>query len=209
MRTIPRLAPAAAGKIASWCCFGVLLSATALAATAPAARIAGDWVLDETASGNFDAAVAAYMADSVQRLKQRRVRRFDVVEQIAGPTDEVPPEEGARTRERLVEAFKPAASFKLSVNGQALSIVGDDGQSRSYNLEESATRMDSSGISTITARWTGAALLIRSKFTNKALHLQQLTPDKSGAVLKVTLQVKDPASAQLQLTSVYRRKAAT
>ena len=178
----------------------------ATGATPADARLAGSWVLVEGASDNFDAAMTTYIAASRERQTQRRVRRLSDIEQIAGAQDDVPPEEAERTRTRLIEAFKPTANLLVVLNGESLTVTTADGLSRSYTLEENATRMDSSGVATVSARWSGSALVIRSKYTNKAMHSQQLSLDRTGNILTVLLLVKDPSSAQLQINSTYRRE---
>ena len=181
--------------------------AAAVAASAPDTHLNGDWVLDIAASDNFDARVGGYMAASEKREREHRRRRHDMddVERIAGSPDDVPMEATERARERLNDSFRPAARLHVEVDGDTLTLGGDGLPARSYLLGQNATRMDSNGTATIGARWTGAALEIRSRYTNRALHVQQFTVDRSGTTLKVLLQVKDPMAVPLQVTSTYRR----
>jgi hypothetical protein len=177
-------------------------------AAAPNTRLTGEWVLDATASDNFDAKLNAYIAASQKREheRRRRPRYSDDVERIAGSPEDIPMEETERARDRLIEAFRPAARLSVAVDADSLSLTADATPARRYALDETTTRMDGSGMATIAARWTGAALVIRSRFTNRALHVQQLTLDRTGNKLQLLLQVKDPMAVQLQVASTYRRQ---
>jgi hypothetical protein len=180
----------------------------AFAATAPASRLAGAWVLDTAVSDNFDVKLNAFIAATQQRERERRRRRHvaDDIERIAGSTEDIPTEATDRTRERLIESFRPATHLNVLVDADSVMLTADSAPARSYALDETATRMDGNGMATIGVRWTGTALVIRSKFTNRALHLQQLSLDRTGNKLLVLLQVKDPASVPLQVSSTYRRQ---
>ncbi len=194
-------------------CVAIVCAAgVAIAAAAPAAdvRISGDWVLDAAASDNFDTQVNGYIGASQkkERDRRRRPRMMDDVERIAGSPDDVPLEATDRTRQRLEEAFRPAAQLHIELHGDTLALRGDTMPARNYTLEQTATRMDSNGTATIGARWSGGALVIRAKFTNRAVHTQQLSLDRTGNTLKVLLQVKDPMAVPLQVASTYRRAPA-
>jgi hypothetical protein len=177
-------------------------------AAAPSTQLNGEWVLDATASDNFDAKLNAYIVAIQKREheRRRRPRYGDDIERIAGSPEDIPMEATERARERLVEAFRPAARLGVALDTDSLSLTADATPARSYVLGETTTRMDGSGVATIGARWIGSALVIRSKFTNRAIHVQQLTLDKTGNKLQLLLQVKDPMAVQLQVASTYRRQ---
>ena len=85
---------------------------------------------------------------------------------------------------------------------------GDAPPERRYNLQETVTRMDLSGTSTLRTSWTGTGLQVESRYTNRARSTQRYTLDRTGAVLTVSLELNEPVSGKLQVRSVYRRATA-
>jgi hypothetical protein len=189
-----------------WTAIALLAVATVLPAAIGDPRLAGRWQLDPALSDDFAARFGAALAERQQREQRRRPRSMSPLE-VASMPDMPPPEAPERQRERLLETLKPATELGIRLAGQSLEMRGDAEPVRSYALGQSITRMDSSGTATVTASWSGAALVIRSKYTHREQRLQQYTIDRSGDTLYVTLQLNDPQLGKLQLQSTYHRRA--
>ena len=190
----------------SWAAIALLAVAAALPAAIGDPRLAGRWQLDPELSDDFAVRLGAVLAERQQREQRRRPRSMAPLEVAALP-DMAPPEAPDRQRDRMLETLQPARELGIRLAGQSLEMQGDANPVRSYALGQNITRMDSSGTATVTASWSGAALVIRSKYTHREQRLQQYAVDRSGDTLHVTLQLNDPQLGKLQLQSTYHRRA--
>ena len=205
---------------------GLLAAVLLLSAAAPARaagktdpRLDGVWQIDAAASDDFD----ARLQTMAEQLRARRGGRRSGAGDggtgrqadrgaadgadygLPGLTDELPPESRDELRERLGETFRPPARLRIETLGDEIVMRGDTPPERRFRLLETVTRMDISGTSTISTRWSGAVLQVDSRYTNRSRSQWRYAVDRSGSVLNVTLQFSDGGLGKLELHSTYRR----
>jgi hypothetical protein len=191
------------------CCAVLMLTGIsgALAATTSAdQRISGHWVLDAAASDDFDGKLTKLIEVARERMRPRKTRNRTELETALTLPEDLPAEAPDRIRTRLDELLRPAVTLNIGVRDAQVEILADAGPARVFNLDETVVRMDSSGTAEISTRWSGAALVLSSRYTHHAQRTQQFAVNRAGDVLKVSLVVNDPSTGKLELTSVYRRK---
>jgi hypothetical protein len=191
------------------CCAALVLAGTGdvLAATAqPDARINGQWVLDTAASDNFDSKLTQLIETARERMRPRKIRDRSERETALTLPEDLPAEAPDRIRGRLDEMLRPAVTLGIAAHDTQIEVLADAGPARVFNLDQSVVRMDSSGTAEISTRWSGATLVLSSRYTHHAQRTQQFTVNRGGELLKVSLIVNDPSTGKLELNSVYRRK---
>lgn len=196
-------------RSAALCCAALLLAGTenAAAAANPAeARINGRWVLDAAASDDFDRKLTKLIEAARERMRPRKTRNRAELETALTLPEDLPAEAPDRIRTRLDEMLRPATTLDIDVHDAQVEILADAGPARVFNLDQTVVRMDASGTAEINTRWSGAALVLSSRYTHHAQRTQQFTVNRAGDLLKVSLVVNDPSTGKLELTSAYRRK---
>lgn len=209
--TLPWLMPTLAALVFS-------VAAPVWAATRADPRLDGDWQFDATASDNFDAKLSR-MAEELRAKRRNRRNAMvsrggpggygaaDEFGQVPGLVQELPPETRDELLDRLGETYRPPAHLHIQSHDDEISMRGDAPPERRYSLAETVTRMDASGTSTLTTSWSGSALVVAARYTNRARSEQRYGVDRTGTVLTVTLQLNDPIGGKLQVHSTYRRVA--
>jgi hypothetical protein len=191
-------------------------SAPTLAAAKADPRLDGSWQIDTVASDNFDAKLQR-MAEEL-RAKRRNRRGAPggggpggaggyEPGTVPGLADELPPESRDELGDRLGETFRPPSRLHIETHGDEIVMRGDAPPERRFRLLETVTRMDTSGTSTISTRWSAATLLVESRYTNRSRSQVRYGVDRTGALLNVTLQLSDTIGGKLELHSTYRRSA--
>lgn len=183
-------------SLASAC--GVLLAAPSPGGDP---RIAGHWVLDQTASDDFDRKLAQLME---QRRRQVRPMRRPVqgeVPPLPEPTFDTP----ERLRLQLRETLQPAGDLRIALDGSSLEMLADQEPLRRFTLGQPVTRLDATGAAEVIATWSGSTLQIRARYSHRATRTHQFTLDRSGTLLRMTLVFNDPMAGKLELHSLYRR----
>ena len=196
-------------------------TAPTLAASKADTRLDGTWQIDPNASDDFDSRLQAM----AERMRARRGSRRSTAGSdgpgrgadrggadgaadyglIPGGNEELPPESRDELRDRLGETFRPPQRLRIETVGDEIVMRGDAPPERRFRLLETVTRMDVSGTSTISTRWSGAALQVDSRYTNRSRSQWRYAVDRTGAVLNVTLQYADGGGGKLELHSLYRR----
>jgi hypothetical protein len=193
-------------------------AAPALSASKADSRLDGDWHLDAAASDDFDAKLKQ-MAEAM-RAKRRNQRgspggsrgsegygASDENGQVPGLLQELPSETRDELRDRLGGTYRPPAHLRIHLLDGEIGLLGDAPPERRYSLVETVTRMDVSGTSTLSAGWSGNALVITARYTNRARSDQRYSVDQSGNILTVALQLTESNGGKLQVHSTYRRSA--
>jgi hypothetical protein len=190
----------------AWCCAAVLAVASTplAAATVQDLRISGQWVLDRAASDDFDRKLKKLIDTEREHMRPRHRRNESEVERAVALPDE-PLEPADRIRTRLEEAYRPPAALQISLGSAQVTMQAGTEPTRVFNLDETVVRIDSSGTSEVTARWSGSTLVLRSRYTDHAQRTEQFVLDRDGTLMHVTLTVNDPGSGKLELKSTYRR----
>jgi hypothetical protein len=191
----------------------------------PVPQLDGDWQLDAAASDSFDEQLAKVAETMRAKMKARRGSGGGMRGGFPGRgpdgqggvdangvpmlMNEPPPESRDELGERLSETFRPPRHLQIRSDEGEVRMLGDAPPERRYNLQETVTRMDLSGTSTLRTTWTGSGLLVDSRYTNRSHSVTRYTLDRAGAVLTVSLELTEPISGKLQLRSVYRRVEAS
>jgi len=170
------------------------------------ASLAGHWQYDAGASDDFSARLAQLIAEQRKRQRPRGMRGVSEAERAAALPEEPPLEAIDRVQSRLEETLKPARDLLIALRGSDIELTSDNEPTRTLTPGRPLARMDSSGTAQITAQWQGPTLVIRARYTNRAVRLQQYSLDRRSDTLRIKLQVNDPAIGRMELQSVYRRK---
>jgi hypothetical protein len=188
----------------------VLAAATLAPQLLPAAEanvgLAGHWQYDAGASDDFSARLAQLIAEQRKRQRPRGMRGVPEAERALTLPEEPPLEAADRVQARLEETLRPAHDLLIALRGSDIELTSDDEPTRTLTPGRPLARMDSSGTAQITAQWQGATLVIRARYTHRAVRLQQYSLDRRSDTLRIKLQVNDPAIGRMELQSVYRRK---
>jgi len=171
--------------------------------------MAGSWKQDAAASDNFDAKLAEVLAHERQRLQPRhgapvaRGGSAPPAAQIEPLT--MPQEEPDKERKRLADDLRPAQTLRIAFNGDAVEIARDSDEVRSFQPEQTVSRIDSSGAASVTSGWNERAFEIHARYTNKAARNWRLEVDTATDTLHLQFEADDPDFGRLVMQTVYRR----
>ena len=171
--------------------------------------MAGHWKQDAAASDNFDVKLAEVIAHERQRLQPRHgapVARGGAggapaqIEPLA-----MPQEEPDKERKRLADDLRPAETLVIAFNGDVVEITRDSDEVRSFQPEQTVSRIDTSGAASITSGWNERAFEIHARYTNKAVRNWRLEMDTATDTLHLKFEADDPDFGRLVMQTVYRR----
>ncbi|MCC7463581.1 MAG: hypothetical protein IT480_14100 [Gammaproteobacteria bacterium] len=174
--------------------------------------LAGHWVLDRVASGDFDAAVTHMLAEHQKKMRARRRRmeyaadgseRAPIDPQDALGFPAVPDEAPDRVRRRLAETLRPPARLTIGLDADTVSLEADGEPGRRYTPGQRVGRIDVEGAARQDAGWSGKVFVVRQSYVSGARREQRYAVQ--GGALIVTLEYRDPYSGELALRSVYRQ----
>ena len=171
--------------------------------------MAGSWRQDPAASDNFDAKLAEIIAHERQRLQPRhgaavaRGGSAPAAVQIEPLT--MPQEEPDKERKRLIDDLRPAQTLRIAFAGDIVEITRDADPVRSFQPEQTVSRIDSSGAANVTSGWNERAFEIHARYTNKAVRSWRLEMDTATDTLHLRFEADDPDFGRLVMQTVYRR----
>jgi len=170
--------------------------------------MAGNWKQDAAASDNFDAKLAEVVAHERQRLQPRHgvpVNRGGAPAAVPIEPLAMPQEEPDKERKRLADDLRPAETLVIAFNGDAVEITRDSDEVRSFQPEQTVSRIDTSGAASITSGWNERAFEIHARYTNKAVRNWRLEVDTATDTLHLHFEADDPDFGRLVMQTVYRR----
>jgi len=208
-KTILRLLPALAALL-------LCSTAPALAASKTDPHLSGDWQLDPAASDNFDAKLTRMAEEMRARFRNRHNSMLsrgqpgaygatDEYGQVPGLVQELPSETHDELRDRLAGTYRPPSNLQIRMREGEIIMLGDTPPERRYSVAETVTRMDVSGTAELSTSWSGNALVIVARYTNRSRSDQRYSVDRTGDVLSVTVKLSESNGGTLQLHSTYRR----
>jgi hypothetical protein len=169
--------------------------------------MAGNWRQDAAASDNFEAKLAEVIEHERQRLQPRHGAPVARGGAPATPIEPLamPQEEPDKERKRLADDLRPAQTLRIAFNGDAVEITRDSNEMRSFQPEQTVSRIDSSGAASVTSGWNDRAFEIRARYTNKAARSWRLEVDTATDTLHLHFEADDLDFGRLVLQTVYRR----
>ena len=177
--------------------------------------MAGNWQQDTAASDDFEAKLAEVIAHERQRLQPRHgapVARgggggAPAAAQIEPLT--MPQEEPDKEHKRLADDLRPAQTLRIAFDGDVVEITRDADPVRSFQPDQTVSRIDSSGAANVTSGWNERAFEIHARYTNKATRSWRLEMDTVTDTLHLRFEADDPEFGRLVMQTVYRRAAET
>lgn len=209
---------------------GALAGCQTVTTAPPDSHLAGSWSLDKSASDDPDAKVAKVIATAQAKLR-RSLSRYNYPkddEQSAAAADNAPdaPDYSYDTpgdryggpgrlgpdfrvlRLRLRQALNRPVVLTLNVQGDLVTLTGDQLPSRDYRLGERISRFDEYGTAVITATWTHEEFDLKSSYTSHASLSESYLVDPASGALTLTQTFNDPTVGRIIVHSVYRRTSA-
>lgn len=184
--------------------------------------IAGDWQLDEASSDNFDAKLMQVLRERQQRLRTRHgsgAARNGDDEQDGGGNRrdlrdfdalEIPQEETARFRSRMVEELRPPRTLHIALESglEAVNMRHDaETVSRRYLPGQIISRIDDGGAAQISCGWEQQAFVIRAQYVHRATRSWHFEVEPATGRLQLRFEVNDPEIGHMNLLSRYRRQS--
>jgi hypothetical protein len=171
--------------------------------------MAGNWKQDAAASDNFEAKLAEVIAQERQRLQPRH--GAPVARGTAGGAPAqieplaMPQEEPDKERKRLADDLRPAETLVIAFKGDVVEITRDSDPVRSFQPEQTVSRIDTSGAARVTSGWNERGFEIHARYTNKAVRKWRLEVDSATDTLHLQFEANDPDFGRLVMQTVYRR----
>ena len=180
-----------------------------------AARFAGSWRIDASASDDFEHALDGLMAYRHEHLRRERGQMMSMAsrgsrgEGIEPGSEQydilaVPPEEPAKVRTRLTDELRPAQRLDIVLVPEGLDMARDGEPVRHYLAGQRSSRIDTRGAANIDCGWEQQAFLVRARYSGRAERSWSYSLDTAGR-LAVVLEAGDAEFGKLRLVTRYRR----
>jgi hypothetical protein len=117
----------------------------------------------------------------------------------------MPQEEPDKERKRLADDLRPPENLVIAFKGDAVEITRDTDEVRSFQPDQTVSRIDTSGAASVTSGWSERAFEIRARYTNKAVRNWRLAVDTATDTLHLQFEADDPVFGRLVMQTVYRR----
>jgi hypothetical protein len=86
-----------------------------------------------------------------------------------------------------------------------VEITRDSDPVRSFQPEQTVSRIDTSGAARVTSGWNERGFEIHARYTNKAVRKWRLEVDSATDTLHLQFEANDPDFGRLVMQTVYRR----
>jgi hypothetical protein len=224
-----RLAPSLAGAFV----LSIVSGCTTTSAPPANVHLSGQWHLDQAASDDPDAKVAAAVNQAESKLRKRLAS--------AGygeyGTDAPAPGSGGRRsrgsngsgssggaalngdefsqtgfiapdfadlHRRLRQVLDAPQLLTIDVQPDFVRLTGDDVPAREYPADDEFTRIDEYGTARIDTKWSGTTFELRARYSHASV-TELYAADVQGSTLTVTRKLSDPDAGKISVHSVYRK----